>query len=299
MAAGKENKVMSAAQAMGMIRDGDTMAIQGMGTQMSPLALVREIIKARKRNLTAAMIVGGIGLDWLIAAGCVKKVMAIIVNLDEFGMANAFRRAVEAGELTMEEYTEHQMFSRFSAGAYGLPFMTTQSGIGSAVTDLHPDTTKLMDCPFTGQKVIACRALTPDVCILHAHRADEVGNVQFFPKPIWGDVDVFPRASKKVIVTVEEIVSTDEIRRTPERTGLPYFKVDAVVPVRYGAHPCSLFPRYNFDRQVMEQYAADSRTPEGTQVFLEKYVRAPKTQEDYLDLVGGSAMEARIQSFWS
>jgi glutaconate CoA-transferase subunit A len=298
MAAPKENKVMSAAEAVRLIRDGDTLAIQGMGTQMSPLALVREIIRAKKRDLKAAMIVGGIGLDWLIAAGCVSKVMAIIVNLDEFGMANAFRRAVEAGQVRMEEYTEHQMFTRFSAGAYGLPFMTSQSGLGSAVVDLHPDTTKVIDCPFTGEKVIACRALVPDVCILHAHRADAVGNVQFFPKPVWGDVDVFPRASNKVIVTVEEIVETDEIRRTPERTGLPYFKVDAVVPVKYGAHPCSLFPVYNFDRKVMEQYAAESRTPEGTQAFLEKYVLAPGSQEEYMAAVGGAEAQARIKSFW-
>lgn len=298
MAAKKENKVMTAAQAVGMIRDGDTLAIQGMGTQMSPLALVREIIKARKRNLTAAMIVGGIGLDWLIASGCVSKVMAIIVNLDEFGMANAFRRAAEAGQLRVEEYTEHQMLSRFSAGAYGLPFMTSQSGLGSAVTDLHPDTTRVIDCPFTGQKVIACRALQPDVCILHAHRADEVGNVQFFPKPVWADVDVLPRASKKVIVTVEEIVSTDEIRRTPTHTGLPYFKVDAVVHVPYGAHPCSLFPRYNFDRAIFEQYAAESRTPEGTQAFIEKFVLGPRDQAEYMRLAGGAEAESRIQK-WS
>ena len=299
MAARKENKVMSAAQAVAMIRDRDTIAIQGMGTQMSPLALVREIIRAGKRDLKAAMVVGGIGLDWLIAAGCVSKVMAIIVNLDEFGMANAFRRAVEAGQVTMEEYTEHQMFTRFSAGAYGLPFMVTQSGLGSAVVDLHPDTTKVIECPFTGQKVIACRALVPDVCILHAHRADALGNVQFFPKPIWGDVDVFPRASNKVIVTVEEIVDTEEIRRTPERTGLPYFKVDAVVHVPYGAHPCSLFPNYNFDRCVMEQYATESRTPEGTKLFLEKYVLGPKNQVEYLQAVGGAEALLRIKSFWS
>jgi glutaconate CoA-transferase subunit A len=299
MAARKENKVMTAAQAVSLIRDGDTLAIQGMGTQMSPLALVREIIRAGKKKLQAAMIVGGIGLDWLIAAGCMSKVMAIIVNLDEFGMANAFRRAVEAGQLTMEEYTEHQMFSRFGAGAYGLPFMTSQSGLGSAVVDLHPDTTRIIDCPFTGEKVIACRALVPDVCILHAHRADSIGNVQFFPKPVWGDVEIFPRASKKVIVTVEEIVDTEEIRRTPERTGLPYFKVDAVVPIPYGAHPCSLFPHYNFDRKMMEQYALESRTPEGAQAFLDKFVRGPGTQEEYLQVVGGAEALLRIRSFWN
>lgn len=297
MAARKDKKLMSAAEAVAMIRDGDTLAIQGMGTQMSPLALVREIIRARKRELKAAMIVGGIGLDWLIAAGCVSKVMAIIVNLDEFGMANAFRRAAEAGQLTVEEYTEHQMFTRFSAGAYGLPYMTTQSGLGSAVLDLHPDTTRVVACPFTGEKVIACRALVPDVCILHAHRADAIGNVQFFPKPVWGDVDVLPRASRRVIVSVEEIVDTEEIRRTPTNTGLPYFKVDAVVHAPYGAHPCSLYPRYNFDRAVFEKYASDSRTAEGTQAFLEQYVLSPRSQAEYLQRAGGAEALLRIQKW--
>ena len=118
----------------------------------------------------------------------------------------------------------------------------------------------MIDCPFTGQKVVAVRGLEPDVCLLHAHRADMYGNVQFFPRPIWTDVDVFPRASKKVIVTVEEIVDNEEIRRTPEHTGIPYFKVDAVVHVPYGSHPCSLFPTYAFDRKVFRKtYATASR----------------------------------------
>jgi len=298
MAAKKENKVMSLAKAAALVRDGDTIAMQGMGTQMSPLALVRELIRVGRRDLKAVMVVGGIGLDWMIAAGCVSRVLAIIVNLDEFGLANAFRRAVEGGQVAVEEYSEHQILSRLSAGARGLPFLVTRSGLGTDLLDLHPETTRVIECPFTGQKVVACRALEPDVAILHAHRADEFGNVQFFPKAIWTDVDVFPRAAKKVIVTVEEVVANQEIRKSPIHTGLPYFKVDAVVPVPYGAHPCSLYPKYNFDREVFERYAAQSKTPEGTRAFLEQYVHGPASQEQYLERVGGAAALERL-GHWS
>ncbi len=298
MVARKKDKVMTLVDAVQLIHDGDIIALQGMGTQMSPLALVREIIRSRKRDLTVVMVVGGIGLDWMIAAGCVRRVLAIIVNLDEFGMANAFRRAVEAGEIEMEEYTEHQLLSRLSAGSKGLPFLVTRSGLGADLINIHPETTKIIECPFTGQKVIACRALEPDVAILHAHRADLYGNVQFFPKPIWTDVDVFPRAAKKVIVTVEEIVENEEIRRTPIHTGIPYFKVDAVVEVPYGAHPCSLYPNYSFDRVLFQEYATMSRTVEGTRQFLDKYILEPASHAEYLQRVGGAEALLRIRK-WS
>ena len=73
-----------------------------MGTQIAPLAMARELIRAKKKDLTLVHVVGGIAADWMIASGCVKKVVFIIVNLDEFGMANNFRRAVEAGKLGQE-----------------------------------------------------------------------------------------------------------------------------------------------------------------------------------------------------
>ncbi len=297
MTAKKANKIMSLAEAASLVRDGDIVALQGMGTQMSPLAFVRELIRVGKRDLTVVMIVGGIGLDWLIAAGCVRRVIAIIVNLDEFGMAHAFRRAVETGEVVMEEYSEHQLLSRLLAGAYGLPFLVTRSGLGTDLLAIHHETLRVIACPFTGREVIACRALEPDVAILHAHRADAYGNVQFFPKPIWLDVDVFPRAARRVIVTVEEIVENEEIRRTPIHTGIPYFQVDAVVEVPYGAHPCSLYPFYSFDRRLFQEYASASRTVEGTRAFLEKYVYGPATHEEYLQRVGGAEALLRLRQW--
>ena len=100
-----------------------------------------------------------------------------------------------------------------------------------------------------------------------------------------------------MIVTVEEIVDNEEIRRTPEHTGIPYFKVDAVVHVPYGSHPCSLFPTYAFDRKFFEAYAAASRTDEGTHAFLEKYVLTPQSQAEYLEKAGGAEALLRIRKW--
>jgi glutaconate CoA-transferase subunit A len=298
MAAKKEDKVVSLEQAAAMVNDSDVIGLQGMGTQMAPMGMIRELIRAGKKKLKVVQLVGGIGADWMIAAGCVEQISYIIVNLDEFGMANSFRREVEAGRLQVEEYTEHQFLTRMQAGAKGLSFGITRSGLGSQLIETHPDITKIIECPFTGEKVIAVKALEPDVTILHAHRADKYGNIQFFPKPIWTDVDVFPRAAKKVIVTVEEIVDTDEIRRTPIHTGIPYFKVNAVVELPYGAHPCSLYPQYSFDRKFFNEYASESRTEEGTKKFLDKYVYGPKSHADYLQTAGGAEALLRIRK-WS
>jgi glutaconate CoA-transferase subunit A len=298
MAAKKEDKVVTLQEAAAMVSDGDVIGVQGMGTQMAPMGMIRELIRSGKKKLKVVQLVGGIGADWMIAAGCVEKISYIIVNLDEFGMANSFRREVEAGRLQVEEYTEHQFLTRMQAGAKGLSFGVTRSGLGSQLIETHPEITKVIECPFTGQKVIAVKALEPDVTILHAHRADKYGNIQFFPKPIWTDVDVFPRAAKKVIVTVEEIVDTDEIRRTPIHTGIPYFKVNAVVELPFGAYPCSLYPQYSFDRQFFTEYAGESRSEEGTKKFLDKYVYGPKSHADYLQTAGGAETLLRIRK-WS
>ena len=59
----------------------------------------------------------------------------------------------------------------------------------------------MIDDPFGGPPVVACRALIPDVALIHAHRADRQGNVQYDPTAIWPDLGIFPKAARKVIVT--------------------------------------------------------------------------------------------------
>ena len=155
----------------------------------------------------------------------------------------------------------------------------------------------MLDDPFGGFPVVACRALVPDVALIHAHRADRFGNIQYEPTVLWPDIGIMPKAAKRVIVTAEEIVDTEILRRHPERTILPGFMVDAVVEVPYGSHPISFFPNYGYDSRLHREWTKISRDDEAATAFLERYVLTPKTQAEYLDAAGGAAALRRIEKW--
>ena len=166
--------------------------------------------------------------------------------MEQFGLCQQYRKAVEAGRIRVEELSETALNARLGAGARNLPFLPTRGLIGTDLIDIN-DNLVMLDDPFGGTAVVACRALVPDVALVHAHRADEHGNAQFEPTIVWPDLGDLPEGRAEVIVTVEEIVDTEVLRRNPDRTVLPGFSVDAVVEVPYGAHPTSFNPRYGYD----------------------------------------------------
>lgn len=281
-------KVTSLAEAAALVEDGSTVALQSMATFTSPMAMVRELIRQERRDLTLVCLVGGIPVDLLAAAGCLSRFVGAAVSMEQFGLCNQFRKAVERGEIVFEELSETALLARLGAGARGLPFQITRGLLGTDLIDLQPDNLRVIDDPFgSGQNVVACRALVPDVAIVHAHRADEDGNVQMDPTALWPDIRVFPKAARRVIVTVEEIVSSDRIRTQPDRVVLPSFAVDAVVHAPYGAHPTSCFPRYGYDTDFHRKWTGAARDPETTRAFLDEHVRGPASHEEYLDGVGG------------
>ena len=85
----------------------------------------------------------------------------------------------------------------------------------------------MIECPFTGEPIALLPALILDVGIIHVHRADACGNAQI--DGISGFAFEMARACKRLIVSAEEIVDTEVIRRRPDRTTIPYYLVDAVV----------------------------------------------------------------------
>lgn len=271
-----------------LVADGDTVALQSMATFTAPMALVRELIRQERRDLTLVCLVGGIPVDWLAAAGCLARVIGAAVSMEQFGLCNRYRKAVERGEIAVEELSETALLARLGAGARGLPFQITRGLVGTDLVRLAPESLALIEDPFgSGQRVVACRALIPDVALVHAHRADEEGNVHMDPTALWPDIRIFPKAARRVIVTVEEIVDGERLRAEPDRVVLPSFAVDAVVHVPYGAHPTSCFPRYAYDAALHRAWAAAARDEDGAREFLERYVTGPSTQAEYLDAVGG------------
>jgi glutaconate CoA-transferase subunit A len=285
------SKVMSAADAVAMISDGDHVAIQSMGTQGIPMTLVRELIRAGRRDLTITSVVAGIGLDWLSWKGAVSRFVGPIVSMERFGLCQGFRTAVQAGRIVFEEYSETGILARLGAGARNLPFQITRGMIGTDLPALLPDTVREIEDPFTGERVLACRALRPDVCLLHAHRADPKGNVQYEGATIWPDVQIFPKACARTIVSVERVVTEDDVRERPFETMIPHFAVDAVVEAPYGCHPTSFFPGYVYDEDFHERWVGVSRDPAAAVAMIDKHCAAD-VQEDYLDIIGTAAIAA-------
>ena len=213
--------------------------------------------------------------------------------MEQFGLAQRFRRAVEAGRIRMEELSETALLARLGAGARNLPFLPTRGMIGTDLIDINENLT-MLDDPFGGPPVVACRALVPDVALVHCHRADRYGNVQYEPTALWPDIGIMPKAARRVIVTTEEIVDSDVLRANPDRTVLPGFMVDAVVEVPWGAHPTSFNPLYGYDAAFHLAWVAAARSDGAVAAFLETYVYGPADHEAYLAAVGGADRMAAL-----
>jgi glutaconate CoA-transferase, subunit A len=151
---------MTAAEAAGLIEDADVVGVQGGPTQYAPRAIVREVIRAGRRNLRAVTLSGGIAVDWLAAAGCLSACTFAAVTMEHFGLCRAFRRRVEAGSIAVEELPETALFARLGAAARGQPFLP------------GPDDARHRP-PHPGERHAEGHRRT----LLHAHRADRSCNV--------------------------------------------------------------------------------------------------------------------------
>jgi acyl CoA:acetate/3-ketoacid CoA transferase alpha subunit len=280
----------------GLVKDGDVVALQNMATQAAPMAAVRELIRQEKSGIGLVCLVGGIPVDWLAAAGVIDRFIGAAVSMEQFGLCQRYRKAVESGLVKVEELSETALNARLGAGIRNLPFLPTRGLIGTDLIDINENLV-MMEDPFGGSPVVACRALVPDVALVHAHRADRHGNVQYEPTILWPDIGAMPKAAKRVIVTCEEIVDADVLRRNPDRTVLPGFIVDAVVEVPYGAHPTSFYPAYGYDTRMHLEWIKATRGDEEASAFLDRFVRTPANQAEYLAAVGGAETLIRIRQW--
>lgn len=165
----------------------------------------------------------------------------------------------------------------------GIPFIPTKSLLGSDIPKYNPNV-KLINCPYSGEQVALVPAAHPDVAFIHVHRADALGNAQVFG---WSANDEnIARAARCTIVTCEELVSTEEIRKFSTSTIIPQFCVDAVVELPYGSHPWNMPYCYAYDIPFHMEMMAAFRTRDGFQKRLDEWVYGCKDHTDYCRKVG-------------
>ncbi len=281
------DKLMSEQEAVSaFVYDDCYIGTELYGSVRCPMSLSREVIRQGRKNLRVCGQ-GVLELDLWLAAGMVKKLDLTYIGLEVYGTSSALRRAVESGQVeTCVEWSNASLSWRMKAAAMGVPFLPARSALGTDM--LKYSAAKVARDPFTGLKVCLLPALILDVSIIHVHRADRYGNAQI--DGISGFSAETARASKRVIISTEEIISTDEIRKYPERTIIPYYLVDAVVHAPFGSHPGEMAYFYGRDEPVIREWVESSRSAEGADAFMDKYIHGVANHQEYMQLIGSERL---------
>jgi acyl CoA:acetate/3-ketoacid CoA transferase alpha subunit len=283
------DKRMTEAEAITrFVHDGDYLGTELYGTVRCPLSLVNEIVRQGKKDLRIAGQ-GVFELDMLLAASLVKELDITYIGLEVYGVSNVLRREVESGRVTKcVEWSNASLAWRFKATAMGVPFVPVRSMLGTDT--LKYSAAKVVECPFTGDPICLVPALILDVGLIHVHRADKYGNAQI--DGISGFAAELARASKRLIISAEQIVDCEDFRCHPDRTIIPYYLVDAVVYAPFASHPGEMCYVHARDEAQIKEWVEASTKPETTREYLEKYIYRVKNHKEYLEKVGWERLEA-------
>jgi len=286
------DKLMSEQEAISnFVYDGCYIGTELYGTVRCPMSLSRELVRQGKKDLRVCGQ-GVLELDLWMAAGLVKKLDITYIGLEVYGTSNALRRAVESGQIvSCVEWSNASISWRMKAAAMGVPFLPARSMLGTDM--IKYSAAKVVEDPFTGLKVCLIPALILDVALIHVHRADRYGNAQI--EGITGFGAEMARACKRLILSAEKIVPTDEIRKYPDRTIIPYYLVDAVVHAPFGSHPGEMAYDYGRDEPVIREWVESSKTAEGAKAYLDKYVYEVANHQEYMELIGKERLSQLVE----
>ncbi len=290
------------------VTDDAHISVGGFTINRNPMAAVYEIIRQRVRNLHLYAHSNGQAVDELIGGGCVSRLEIAYGGSGRFApTCIRFKKAVQNGTITVEDYSNYQMTLRFLAGAMGVPFLPTRSSLGTDIVDKWgfseelrqydpklPDKKLVVsDNPFgkwgNAPKVVLVPAINPDVTLIHVQKADHQGTVRM-EGLTFADADQ-AKSAQHVIVTCEELVTTDELRENPDQNQLPFFCVDAVVHLPLGAYPTACYRHYDYDPAYLGDYKKAAQDDLCFKEYLDTFVYGVENHAALLDKVGAAQIE--------
>ncbi|AXR83121.1 CoA transferase subunit A [Natrarchaeobaculum sulfurireducens] len=290
-----EDKRMTAREAVErFVDDGDLLASGGFGHVRISTPILHEIVRQGIEDLTLSGKTTVFDADLLIAAGAVSKVEAAYCFAHETrGLAPAGRRRVEEGDVeVVAEASNATLQWRFLAAKMGVPFIPSRILAGTET--FEKSSAKIVEDPWTGEPITLVPACYPDAVCIHVSKADKYGNAVI--DGISVEDPELAAAAKRLIITAEEIVDSDELRARPKEVEIPYFLVDAVVEAPYGSHPGEMPYQYYFDEAHLEEWMELTETEEGLEEYLERYVTGTEDFEEYLEVVGGEERLADLEA---
>lgn len=278
------DKVMSEQDAVSrFVADGDYLAYDQNVAVRGPTSLFREIIRQRKKDLWIAAKFTWTDASLLVAGGCVSK-----IDVGWMAAGRTINKAIRDGNLKLIEWSNGALAYRHLAGSLGVSFLPMRY---LAATDTFKQSgARVVEDPYTNQRVCLVPALYPDVAVIHVHQCDVFGNARVLGAGV-APMEI-AMSSRKLIISTEEIIEPEEIRRQPQRTTIPYYLVDAVVEAPFGCYPGSTPGLYGADIEHWLQFGAAEMQGK-TDEYLEKWVYGVASHREMLDkLVGEEKLEA-------
>lgn len=287
----KRDKKMTLTEAVKkFVKDGANIGIGGFVNSRQPISIIHEIIRQERKDLTISFQSAGLAPEYLAGAMAInpdrvsiKRVELAYWAHEYAGISSTFRYLAENGMIQIEDWTNYNMSARFKAGSMGLPFIPCRSPMGADVNQSNRSVT--IDCPFTGRPITLLPASHPDVGIIHVQEADQYGNCR-----IKGQSFTCPEiamAAAHTIITCEKLVEDEIITSNSTQTGIPYFAVDAVVEVPFGAYPGMCHDYYYFSQShiayfkgLTEKFRKGDR--KGLEEYYEKYVYGVKDFDGFI-----------------
>lgn len=285
------DKVMPVAEAVRrFVHDGDYLATGGFGASRIPTAVCHEIVRQRRQNLGFSGHTATHDFQILCAGNLTGRGQtlarvdsAYVIGLEARGLSPHARRVLESGTVSCVEWSNYTLALRYSAAAMGVPFVPARSMLGTDTLAHSP--AKTIECPFTGEKLVAIPALYPDVAAIHVHEADRYGNCRFSGTSV-ADVDL-ARAAKRLIITCERLVPHEAMRLEPHRTLIPFLCVDAVCEVPFGSYPGNMPGEYFSDEDHLKLWLEVEKDPAAFAQFLDDHLFGVRDFGEYLERCGG------------
>lgn len=299
------SKVLTLTQAIEKyVHDGDHIAFGGFTTNRKPYAAAYEILRQGHKDFIVEAGPAGGDWDMLIGTGQVKVfINCYTANSGFSNVCRCFRRAVEKGELLFEDYSQDAQIMMFHGAALGLPYVPVQVLFGSDILEkwgiskaerekidkLPNEKYIIRENPFDPEeKLVLLPTPKLDTAIIHVQKASPDGTCRIEGDE-FHDVDI-AIAAKHCIVTCEDLISNEEIKKDPNLNAIPGFVVDAVVHTPHGAHPSQCYNYYDYDAQFLKDYEQASKTEETFREFIEEWGYAPKNHQEYLDKLGANRL---------
>ena len=215
--------VLTAEEASRKIASGSSVMIGGFGNVGNPKVMIESVADFGVEGLTViANDLGtpNVGLGRWVRQKMIKKAIGTY-----FTWNPEVAQEMRAGSLEVKLMPQGSFSEAIKAGGSGLGGFYTQVGLGTEVTE--GEETRIID----GVEYVFVKPLRADIALLHAKKADTLGNL-IYEKTARNFNPIMAMAAKYTIVEVEEIVPAGSL--SPEEIITPFIFVDVLVPVGKG-----------------------------------------------------------------